>query len=81
VIDLGNPEIYAGLSGNTHYSGHRLSVSSMNLSSDTGGATAPYFLHSADAGQLEYSLSYERHTCPYNQREVTMPPARPLLER
>ena len=39
--------------------GYRVSVTSKNLADDSGGATEPYFLHSASAGQLTYSLKYD----------------------
>ena len=38
--------------------GYTVSVTSKNLLNDSGGASEPYFLHSAAAGQLSYSLNY-----------------------
>ena len=39
--------------------GYTVSITSKNLANDTGGATEPYFLHSASAGLLTYSLKYD----------------------
>jgi len=39
--------------------GYTVSVTSKNLANDGGGATEPYFLQSAAAGALTYSLKYD----------------------
>ncbi len=39
--------------------GYTVSVTSYNLENDSGGATAPFFLHSSGTGSLGYSLTYD----------------------